>query len=173
VYLAKALTMRIRELTARRYKQTLAHASIANLRCSRKDQPPIAPRYLVRELSDLYGFSAEGRRIEWMRANQKMCAEIDDIANHLEWTSMVLYGRYLEPPDKLPQADERDHARKLLECRSLRWQEAFASRQAPGDNFIPPFFHCVDLNSRTGYRAIADGGNAATVAPTRDSPRIT
>jgi nitroimidazol reductase NimA-like FMN-containing flavoprotein (pyridoxamine 5'-phosphate oxidase superfamily) len=165
--------MRIRELTARRYKETLAHASIAKLRCSRKDQPPIGPSYFVRGLSDLYGFSAEGRKIEWMHANQKVCAEIDDIANHLESTSMVLDGRYLEPPDKLLYAEERDHARKLLESRSLRWQDAFASRQASSDNFIPPFFHRVDLNSTTGYRAIAEGGSAATVAPTPASSRIT
>jgi uncharacterized protein len=173
MYLGKGLTMRIGELTARRYEETLAHASIGKLRCSRKDQPPTGPSYLVRERSDLYGFGAKGRKIEWMPANQRVCAEIDDITNHLEWTSMVLYGRYLEPPDKLLNAEERDHARKRLESRSLRWQDAFASRQATGDNFIPTLLHCVDLNSMTGYRAIADDGNAATVAPTPASSRIT
>jgi len=86
---------------------------------------------------------------------------------------MVLYGRCLEPPDKLLYAEERDHARKLLESRSLRWQDAFASRQATGENVTPPVFHCGDIDFMTGYRAIADGGNTATVARTPASSRIT
>jgi hypothetical protein len=102
-----------------------------------------------------------------------VCIEIDGITNHLEWTGMVLDGRYLELPDELPYAELGDHARKLLESRSLCWQDALGSRQATGDNFIPPVFHCGDINSMTGYRAIADGGNAATVARMPPSSRIT
>jgi hypothetical protein len=101
-----------------------------------------------------------------------VCAEIDGITNHLEWTSMVLDGRYLELSDKLPYAEQGDHARRLLESRPLCWQVAFASRQAAGDNFIHLVFPRGDINSMTGYRAIADGGNAATVARTPASSRI-
>jgi nitroimidazol reductase NimA-like FMN-containing flavoprotein (pyridoxamine 5'-phosphate oxidase superfamily) len=154
--------MRIGELTARGYSETLAHASIGKRRCPRKDQPPITPSYVLRELGHLYGFGTKGQR---MRRNSKVCIETHGTTSHLERTRMV---RYFELPD------ERDHARRRLESRSLCWQDAFASRQTKtGDNFTPPLFHCIDIESMTGCPAIADGGPAATVTPAPDSSRTT
>ncbi len=83
---------------------------------------------------------------------------------------MVLYGRYRELPDMPLYAEERDHARKLLETRSLWWQTAFASRRLKsGDDLIPPLFYCIEIDSMTGYRAAADAGESVTATATRGS----
>src|ERR1700738_4386502 len=99
------LTMRIGEMTDEECKRMLTHTSIGRLGCSREDQPYIVPIYYVHEPEHLYGFSTEGQKIEWMRANPKVCVEIDEITNHYQWSSVVLYGRYRELPD-LPQYAE-------------------------------------------------------------------
>lgn len=83
---------------------------------------------------------------------------------------MVLYGHYRELPDTPKFSEERDHARKLLEKRSLWWQTAFLSRRLKSaSDFIPPLFYCVEIDSMTGYRAAADAGESVIATPARVS----
>jgi len=165
--------MRIGEMAAKDCREVVTRTSIGRLACSREDQPYIVPIYLVYEPDHLYGFSTDGQKIEWMRTNPKVCVEVDDIKDHFRWTSVVLYGRYRELPDVPKHAEERDHARKLLEKRSLWWQTAFSSRRMKsGDDFIPPLFYCIEIDSMTGYRAVPDAGETVTTAPTCASSRL-
>jgi nitroimidazol reductase NimA-like FMN-containing flavoprotein (pyridoxamine 5'-phosphate oxidase superfamily) len=41
-----------------------------------------------------------GQKIEWMRLNPLVCVEIDEIPSDVDWTSMVVRGRYEELPEK-------------------------------------------------------------------------
>jgi uncharacterized protein len=162
--------MRIGEMTDEECKKMLTHTSIGRLGCSRENQPYIVPIYFVYEPDHLYGFSTEGQKIEWMRANPKVCVEIDEITNHYQWSSVALYGRYRELPDVPRYAEERVNARKLLESRSLWWQTAFASRRLKSaDDSIPPLFYGIQIDSMSGYRAIADAGESVIATPTQPS----
>ena len=38
----------------------------------------------------LYGFTTEGQKIEWMRANPLVCVELDEVENFDQWTSIVV-----------------------------------------------------------------------------------
>ena len=70
-----------------------------------------------------------GQKNEWMRANPKVCLEVDEITNQSEWMSVIASGRYQELPE--PQfTAEREHARKLLGKRHLWWQNALGERQS-------------------------------------------
>jgi nitroimidazol reductase NimA-like FMN-containing flavoprotein (pyridoxamine 5'-phosphate oxidase superfamily) len=166
--------MRIGEMTAKDCQGILTRISIGRLGCSREDQPYVVPIYFVYEPDHLYGFATDGQKIDWMRTNPKVCVEIDEITDHFQWTSVVLYGRYRELPDMPLYAEERDHARKLLETRSLWWQTAFASRRLKsGDDLIPPLFYCIEIDSMTGYRAVADAGESVTPVATRAPSTVT
>lgn len=73
--------------------------------------------------------STIGQKIEWMRVNPKVCIEMDEIASESQWVSVIVNGHYQELPE--PQlADERGHARKLLEKRYLWWQNALGERSS-------------------------------------------
>jgi uncharacterized protein len=166
--------MRIGEMTPRECRDILVHTSLGRLGCSREDQPYVVPIYFVYEPDHLYGFATDGQKIDWMRTNPKVCVEMDEIANHFQWTSVVLYGRYRELPDLPQYAEEREHARKLLETRSLWWQTAFASRRLKSDNdLIPPLFYCIEIESMTGYRSIADVGESVSATATQRSSTLT
>jgi len=169
----KRLTMRIGEMAAKECREILMRTSIGRLGCSHDDQPYVVPIYFAYEPDHLYGFATDGQKIDWMRTNPKVCVESDEITNHFQWTSVVLYGRYRELPDLPLYAEEREHARKLLETRSLWWQTAFASRRlkSSGD-LIPPLFYCIEIDSMTGYRAAADAGESQSPASITDSGAI-
>ena len=87
-----------------------------------------------------------------MRTNPKVCIQIDEMTGPSEWASVVANGEYQELHE--PQfADERDHARRLLEKRSRWWLNALAERrnQLP-DEKITPFFFRIRINSLSGLR---------------------
>ena len=103
----------------------------------------------------------------WMRANPKVCIEIDEITNRSRWVSVIAYGLYQELPEPQFEA-ERAHARKLLERYSRWWLTSLAGRRAKTrDDFIEPLFFRVHVDSLTGLcgrsEEVASGTTLASV----------
>lgn len=155
--------MVINEMNEGECRAFLASASLGRLASSRDNQPYVVPIYFAYEPDFIYVLSTFGQKNEWMRANPKVCLEVDEIANQSQWMSVVASGRYQELPE--PQfTAEREHARTLLEKRSRWWQNALGERQLRlGDHAIAPLFFRIHVDSLTGLRASgepAEGGKA-------------
>jgi nitroimidazol reductase NimA-like FMN-containing flavoprotein (pyridoxamine 5'-phosphate oxidase superfamily) len=115
------------------------------------------PIYFAYEAERLYGFGTLGQKIEWMRSNPLVAVEADEVKSHLEWTSVVVRGRYEEFPDTPEYADRRQQAQSVLEKRSLWWQTGFASAQTRGRfNRDLPVFYCIHIDEVSGHRAMPD-----------------
>jgi nitroimidazol reductase NimA-like FMN-containing flavoprotein (pyridoxamine 5'-phosphate oxidase superfamily) len=85
--------------------------------------------------------------------NPKVCLQVDEIRGEGQWASVIITGYYRELPE--PQyADERAHARKLLEKRHQWWLNALAERlMRSSDPLIDPLFFRIEIDSMTGLRA--------------------
>lgn len=148
--------MVVNEISEKECRAVLARASIGRLGCSLDNQPYVLPIYIACESDYIYVLSTFGQKIEWMRANPKVCVEIDEIAIDFQWLSVIVNGRYQELPEP-EYANERSRARKLLETRYRWWQTAFAQRQLKvGDNLIAPIFFRIHIDSTTGLSAVAE-----------------
>jgi len=147
--------MVVNEMTEKECRELLSRSSIGRLACSQDDQPYLVPIYFAYELDYFYVLSTLGQKIEWMRANPKVCIEIDEIASESEWMIVIVNGHFQELVE--PQyTDERGHARKLLEKRYLWWQNALGERQLKsGKDLITPTFFRIRVGSMTGLRAVA------------------
>ena len=98
-----------------------------------------------------------GQKIEWMRANPKVCMEVDEFKNHFEWASVIINGRYEELPDSDKFSLERLQAQKALEKRMLWWQTAYAAKQPRKvREYTPPLLFRIHIDSMTGHRAVPD-----------------
>ena len=102
--------MLITEITAEECREILARTGFGHLACSHNNEPYVVPMYFAYETDYLYGFSIFGRKIEWMRANPKVCIEVDEVASHSSWTSVIINGRYQELPNTPQHSSERRHA---------------------------------------------------------------
>jgi uncharacterized protein len=149
--------MFVDEMTEKECRDLVARSSIGRLGCSHDGQPYVVPIYFAYDSDFFYVLSTIGQKIEWMRANPKVCIAIDEIASESQWASVILNGHYQELPE--PQfTDERAHARKLLGERYLWWQNALGERQLKsGKELITPTFFRIRVGSMTGLRAIAEG----------------
>ena len=159
--------MLIREMTEKECHGVLERASMGRLGCSLDNQPYVVPVNLAYESDYLYVFSTFGQKIEWMRANPKVCIEIDEITKESQWVSVIANGRYQELPE--PQyAAERAHARELLGKRFQWWLNALAERRTKlNDNLIAPLFFRIHIDSLTGLCAPAEH-EKADAAPAQE-----
>jgi nitroimidazol reductase NimA-like FMN-containing flavoprotein (pyridoxamine 5'-phosphate oxidase superfamily) len=85
--------MLIREMYEKECRAVLERASLGRLDCSLNDQPYVVSVYLAYEADYIYFFSTVGQKIEWMRANPKVCVETDEIRGENEWLRVVALGR--------------------------------------------------------------------------------
>jgi nitroimidazol reductase NimA-like FMN-containing flavoprotein (pyridoxamine 5'-phosphate oxidase superfamily) len=156
----------IDEMTEHECHEFLERASFGRLGCSLGDQPYIVPVCLAYESDCIYVFSTFGKKIEWMRANPKVCIQVDEIADQSQWVSVIVNGRYEELPER-QYAAEREHARKLLKKRSRWWLNTFAERLLKlGDKLIEPLFFRIHIDSMTGLRATDEIGDINTLGKT-------
>lgn len=134
----------------------LERALVGRLGCAMDGQPYVVPVYLAYEDDCVYVFSTFGKKIEWMRANPRVCLQVDEGSGQSGWMSVVANGRYEELPE--PEfTSERAHARKLLEKRHRWWLNALAERRLEANDVsIDPMFFRIHIDSMSGLAAMGD-----------------
>jgi nitroimidazol reductase NimA-like FMN-containing flavoprotein (pyridoxamine 5'-phosphate oxidase superfamily) len=131
----------------------LERVPVARLGCASDNQPYVVPIHFAYDGQFIYVFSTVGKKIEWMRANPKVCVQTD-IHSEGEWVSVIVNGRYEELTEPRYTA-ERKHANTLLAQRYDWWLNALAHRRMTlGDSSIEPLFFRIHIDSMTGLRAI-------------------
>jgi nitroimidazol reductase NimA-like FMN-containing flavoprotein (pyridoxamine 5'-phosphate oxidase superfamily) len=120
--------MIVHELSSGECWEVLSRSHIGRLACARGDQPYIVPISFSYDVlaNCVFGFSAVGKKIDWMRENPKVCLEVEEVADRFNWTTIVVFGRYDEIGDTPDQRDVRARALKLFEERSRWWLPAAA-----------------------------------------------
>lgn len=88
----------------------LSGAHVGRLGCIAEGEPYVVPVNYALDGDVLLSHSMPGRKIEAMRANPRVCLQVDEIKDQLHWKSVIAYGTYEEIKD----ASERSRAINLL-----------------------------------------------------------
>lgn len=154
--------MRIVELTVTQCHEFLSRMDFGRLACVHDSQPYVVPIYVAYEPGRLYGFSTLGQKVQWMRANPRVCVEVDEVASLKSWCSVIMTGLYEELPNEPRYAPERQRAYRLLEKHFLWWEGAFAAEQPRHEGQpSPTILYCIHVAEITGRRASLDPFDAA------------
>jgi nitroimidazol reductase NimA-like FMN-containing flavoprotein (pyridoxamine 5'-phosphate oxidase superfamily) len=147
--------MVIHELTPAECREVLRRASHGRLGCARADQPYVVPfSFFLAPAGDcLYSFSTLGQKIDWMRGNPRVCVEVDEIVDQLNWTTVLAFGRYQELlRDSRQDEDERRRAYELFQQRSAWWLPG-VGKLASGEEHHTPIVYRILIDKLTGRRA--------------------
>jgi len=143
--------MMVQEIGEKECLEVLSRASIGRLGCALENQPYVVPVYFAYQPGEIYLFSTAGKKIEWMRANPKVCLEVEEVHSS-DWVTVIANGRYEELGSPRHE-EEIAHARKLLEKRPQWWLNALAERRIQeSDLAIKPLFFRILIDSVTGLR---------------------
>jgi nitroimidazol reductase NimA-like FMN-containing flavoprotein (pyridoxamine 5'-phosphate oxidase superfamily) len=141
----------IHEVSQEECRVVLQRSRFARLACARRDQPYVVPISVYVDGEYLYSFSTVGQKIDWMRANPKVCVELDDIEDESHWTTVLVFGRYEELTDAPADRDARNRARELMEQRREFWLPAAA--KLPSAEHPTPVVYRIRIDRLTGRRA--------------------
>ena len=157
--------MFIHEMSRTECKEALARASFGRLGCARNNQPYVLPlNFAFDGNNNLYCFTTLGQKIEWLRSNDLVCFEIDEVKNHNDWSSVIVFGRYEELPDTPEYEAARRMAHGFLQQRAMWWEPAYLSQEHRDNaHSLSPVFFRITIDAVTGHRANSDDSEAPAI----------
>jgi hypothetical protein len=92
--------MNIGKLDERDSLAILSEGSLGRLGCVADGAPYVVPVNYHFDGKDIYIHSLPGRKIDAMRANPRVCLQVDEITDAYHWRSVIAYGEYEEITDE-------------------------------------------------------------------------
>ena len=84
------------ELNKREIIEFLESKFIGRLGCHLNGETYIVPVNYVYQDNAVYAHSGEGKKINMLRANPRVCFQVDEIDNMFKWKSVILWGTFEE-----------------------------------------------------------------------------
>lgn len=84
------------KLNKREIIDLLESQFIGRLGCHLNGETYVVPVNFVYQNNAIYVHSAEGKKIKMLRANPRVCFQIDEIDNMFKWKSVILWGTFEE-----------------------------------------------------------------------------
>ncbi|MGH9832989.1 MAG: pyridoxamine 5'-phosphate oxidase family protein [Blastocatellia bacterium] len=78
----------------------LRECSLGRLGCIADGAPYVVPINYFFDGKNVYIHSAPGRKVDALRANPRVCLQVDEIKDAYHWRSVIAYGTYEEVSDE-------------------------------------------------------------------------
>src|SRR5262245_27002334 len=78
----------------------LREGTLGRLGCVDDDGPYVVPVNYVFDGKDIYIHSLPGKKINALRANPRVCLQVDEIKDAYNWRSVIAFGKYEEISDE-------------------------------------------------------------------------
>lgn len=150
--------MFIHEMSSAECNDALSRAKYGRLACAHENQPYVLPlNFTFDGNCHLYCFATLGQKIDWMRSNPLVCVEFDEVKGDNQWSSVIVFGRYEELPDKPKFESLRARALGFLQKRVMWWEPACVSQEhMDKPHSMTPVFFRIRIENVTGLRANPD-----------------
>jgi nitroimidazol reductase NimA-like FMN-containing flavoprotein (pyridoxamine 5'-phosphate oxidase superfamily) len=151
--------MLIHDLSAEECGRVLTAAEVGHLACANQGQPYVVPIHIAfdAERHCVYCVSAIGQKVEWMRANPRVCLAVDHITDKNHWRTVVISGTYEELRGAADADDAERRCLRLFERRPEWWLPAMGGRLARDYRGVVLFR--IRIERMTGRRATRDLGS--------------
>ncbi|HEU4597783.1 MAG TPA: pyridoxamine 5'-phosphate oxidase family protein [Pyrinomonadaceae bacterium] len=100
----------IKRMSADEARALLRSQRLARLGCVSEGDPYVVPVNYVFDGENAFSHSLPGRKIEAMRANPRVCLQVDEVRDQFRWKSVLAFGTF----EELTDPDEHARALNLL-----------------------------------------------------------
>ncbi len=136
-------------------EEVLSQNLVGRLGCCFNDEMYVVPINYVYDNGSIIAHATEGRKIQIMRKNPKVCLQVDEIINYTHWRSVIAWGEY----EELTEEAERYAAMNLFVEKTLHLKvsetavlpeihEKRIHPRSPG--VIKPVIYRIRLTKKTG-----------------------
>jgi uncharacterized protein len=106
--------LEVREMSREEIARLLGRGWYGHLGCSRDGHPYVVPMSYVYDGDDIYFFTTEGTKTEFIAANHEVCFQVEEVESPDDWQSVMLTGR----AELLRDAAEIERAMYLVSERN-------------------------------------------------------
>ena len=146
----------IRQLSSAEIDELLSKQIVGRIGCHDENEVYVVPISFAYENNTIYCHSLEGKKIQMMRKNPKVCFQVDELKDMGDWKSVIAWGDFKELSDE----KEKNNALKLLLERHLPFISSITthlgetwpfSSDAPNElNKIPGIVFRISITKSTG-----------------------
>lgn len=104
------------KLSPQEIDEVLFEGKLGRIGCSDGQKTYIVPISYVYDGKFIIAHSVNGLKIQMMRSNPSVCFEVEEVKNHLNWRTVVVWGTYEEITNEL----ERYEGMKLFVDRMMK-----------------------------------------------------
>ncbi len=102
--------IKVEDMTTDEMHALLLRAGFGHLGCTRDEHPYVVPMHYAYDGQDLYFFTTEGTKTEFIAANHEVCFQVEEVADASSWRSVMFIGE----ARKLTDPEEAEHAMQLI-----------------------------------------------------------
>jgi nitroimidazol reductase NimA-like FMN-containing flavoprotein (pyridoxamine 5'-phosphate oxidase superfamily) len=151
----QGFAMIIREMDAADGTTFVSSRRIGRLACCSNGRPYVVPVHYVYRDGSIFSFTMPGQKLEFMRANPRVCLQVDDITHKDHWTSVIIEGIFREfSTDK-----DKQQAWTILREHNDWWvnggQQVDHAQQEQPDADRKPVFFAISIDVVSGRAASA------------------
>jgi nitroimidazol reductase NimA-like FMN-containing flavoprotein (pyridoxamine 5'-phosphate oxidase superfamily) len=106
--------LKVKDMTTEEMQALLLRVGFGHLGCTRDGHPYVVPMHYAYDGQDLYFFTTEGTKTEFIAANSEVCFQVEEIADASNWQSVMVVGQ----AHKINKPDEAEHAMQLITERN-------------------------------------------------------
>ena len=133
------------ELTAEEIDEVLRQQTLGRIGCQADGRVDIVPIGYVYDGDSVYSVSGEGRKLQVMRRNPRVCFEVEEIHHWTNWRTVIAWGRF----EELAGGDAA-RASELVHARMTPLMEFERKLGPPGVAEGPMIAYRIVLEERRG-----------------------
>lgn len=104
----------IEEMTAEEMHALLQRVGYGHLGCVREGRPYVVPIHYSYNDPDIYIFTTEGMKTEFIAANAEVCLQVEEVTDPMHWRSVIASGT----AERLITPEETEHAMQFITKRN-------------------------------------------------------
>jgi nitroimidazol reductase NimA-like FMN-containing flavoprotein (pyridoxamine 5'-phosphate oxidase superfamily) len=117
--------LKVSDMSPAEMHALLQRESFGHLGCARDGRPYVVPMHYAYDGKDLYFFTTEGMKTQYIQANPQVCLQIEEVTDTMNWRSVMVVGR----ANELTSKDEMQRAMKLITERNPSLSPAISATQ--------------------------------------------
>ena len=117
--------LKVEDMAPAEMHALLQRESFGHLGCARDGRPYVVPMHYAYDGKELYFFTTEGMKTQFIESNPKVCLQVEEITDRMHWRSVMVIGK----AEQLTDAEETQRAMKLITERNPSLTPAISATQ--------------------------------------------
>jgi nitroimidazol reductase NimA-like FMN-containing flavoprotein (pyridoxamine 5'-phosphate oxidase superfamily) len=117
--------LKVEDMSPAEMHALLQRESFGHLGCARDDRPYVVPMHYAYDGKELYFFTTQGMKTQYIDANPQVCLQVEEIEDPTHWRSVMVVGKASE----ITNRDDMQRAMKFITERNPSLTPAISATQ--------------------------------------------